>query len=272
LVFQRYFLSVIALSPLLFLTSKSIPRDKATIAELCLLGSINAASTILLTVALVKETSGISAVLTYTQPLFVFCLSALLLRDELQSNRLVGAIIGFCGVLVLSLTKSGFFEILPVSVLLLLMGAFLWAIAIVYYKKRLSHVDPVIATIFQLLIGSLGLVPLIADSEGFFMPLTVTYILLILFLSVVCTALGFALWVYLIREEDVTVLSSSSFSIPVVALILAWLFLGEGLGYLTYVGIVMILFGIYLVNIRRRKGKPSVIELSENLGASHTAS
>lgn len=253
LVLQRYFFSTIALSPLLILLRKCIPRDKESIAKLFLLGVINATSTVCMTLALITETSGISAVISYTQPLFVFCLSAAFLRSEAQMNKLLGAIVGFGGVILLSITKSRFFGILPHSVALLLLGAFLWAVAIVYYKKSLSQINPVVATIFQLLVGSLFLAPLIPASEGFSLPLTRTYMALIFFLSVVNTAAGFTLWVHLIREENVTVLSSSSFAIPMVAVILGWVFLGESVDSAALIGILMILSGVYFVNRPTRK-------------------
>lgn len=144
LVLHRYLVSAIALSPLLILLRKKIPREKDNVAKLLLLGVTNVSSVICTTIALVSEPSGMSAVLTYTQPLFVFCLSALFLTSEVQMGRLLGALVGFCGVILLSMTKSRFFEILPYSAILLLVGAFLWAVAIIYYKKSLSHIDPVV--------------------------------------------------------------------------------------------------------------------------------
>ncbi len=247
-VLQRYFLSAIALSPLLILLRKDIPRDKGNLTKLFLLGVINVTSTICTTLALVVETSGISAVISYTQPIFVFCLSALFLRSEARMNKLLGVIVGFCGVIFLSITESTSLGILPRSVILLVLGAFLWAVAIVYYKISLSHIDPVVTTVFQLLVGSLVLAPLIQASEGFSFPLTRTYVALILFLSVVNTAAGLTLWLYLVREEDVTLLSSSSFAIPMVAVILGAVFLGESVELPALIGIIMILSGVYLVN------------------------
>jgi drug/metabolite transporter (DMT)-like permease len=232
----------------LFFLREEIPKDKGTLLKLFLLGVINALGVICTTIALVTETSGISAILTYTQPLFVFFLSVLFLRSEIHLVRLLGAFVGFFGVTLLATSRSELFHVIPFSSGLLLLGAFLWAVTIVYYKRALSDVNYVVTTMFQLVVGSLFLVPLASVSEGLSLPLTLAYILMIGYLSVFATGIGLLLWIRLMREEDVTVLSSSGFAVPVVALLLGWMLLGERVDLGLLPAILLIVLGVYLVN------------------------
>jgi probable blue pigment (indigoidine) exporter len=140
------------------------------------------------------------------------------------------------------------FHVIPFSSGLLLLGAFLWAVTIVYYKRALSDVNYVVTTMFQLVVGSLFLVPLASVSEGLSLPLTLAYILMIGYLSVFATGIGLLLWIRLMREEDVTVLSSSGFAVPVVALLLGWMLLGERVDLGLLPAILLIVLGVYLVN------------------------
>src|SRR5512136_2475394 len=104
---QRFVLSALVLSPLLVHARKKIRMDRRAIPRLLVLAAINTSSIVPLYWGLVYETSGIGAILTYTQPLFVFCLCVLFLRSEARPVRFLGAFVGFSGVLVLSVERAG---------------------------------------------------------------------------------------------------------------------------------------------------------------------
>lgn len=247
LALARCALSTVGLSLLLILVRGKIRRDEVPPLRLFILGTVNALSVGSTSMGLVHATSGMGALLTYTQPLFVFCLSALFLRSEAKAGRLLGALLGFSGVVVLSIGKSGELGVFAYSELLLLIGAVLWAVAVVYYKTALSHVDPVLTNTLQQAVGVVVLAPL-ASLEGLRFPFVAPYMLMLFFSAVLATCVGQSVWLHLIREEDVTVLSSSSFLIPVVAMFLGWLVLGENVEAESILGMGLILAGVYLVN------------------------
>lgn len=247
-VLHRFLLSSLALSPLLIFLRRKIPQDKETLAKLLLLGVINAVCVASTNIGLVYEKSGVSAILTYTQPLFVFCFAVLFLKEKAGISRLLGVFIGFSGVVALSIGKSNPVEGLSYSSFFLLVGAFLWAVTIVYYKRLLSYVDPVITNVFQLTASALLLAPLASSLEGFSFPLTETYVLIALYTSIFASGIALTLWVYLLREEDATVLSSSSFMVPIVALFFGWLLISENVEVESLLGIGLVMSGVYLVN------------------------
>jgi drug/metabolite transporter (DMT)-like permease len=248
--FQRFVLSALALSPLLIYVRKKIRFDKRAIPKLLVLTAVNTASIVPIYWGLVYETSGIGAILTYTQPLFVFCLCVLFLKSEAKPVRLLGAFVGFSGVVVLSVERAGSIQVSTNigDVLLLLLGAFLWAVAIVYYKKSLSDVDPILTSVIQQALGAVIVAPLALGVEGFSFPLTQSYLVMILYLGIFGSGITVFLWLFLIRDEDVTVLSLSSFLIPMVAVFLGWLFLAENIQPISFLGVGMILAGLYLTN------------------------
>lgn len=248
---DRLALSALLLSPLLFLVRGRMPRDKRTLLKLLVLGTVNALSIVSTYTGLVHTGSGIAAILTYTQPLFVFCFSALFLRSEAKVSTFIGAFIGFFGVVVLSIGKSSTLGGFAHSEFLLLMGALLWAITIVYYKKALSHVDPVLTNALQQAVGVIVLAPVASNLEGFRFSFATQYVLMIMYSAVFATCVGATLWLNLVREEDVTVLSSSSYLIPMVAVSLGWLLLGEDIELGSILGMGLILAGVYLVNRSR---------------------
>lgn len=246
---QRFSLSALTLAPILLYVRSSVPKDRATILKLLTLGAINASAIIPMYSGVVYETSGVSSILTFTQPLFVFLLCVLFLKSEVKPVMILGAFVGFSGIIVLSLERAD--SILAsggVGDVLLVLGAFLWAVAIVYYKKNLGNVDPTLASVIQQSVGAVILAPLALSVEGLSFPLAQPYLMMILYLSVFGSGITVWVWLRLVREEDVTVLSLSTFLIPMIAVFLGWLLLAESIRPVSLLGMGMILTGLYLTN------------------------
>lgn len=246
---QRFALSAVTLTPILIYVGSRIPKDGSTVKKLLILGVVNTSAIIPMYWGVVYETSGVSSILTYTQPLFVFCLCVLFLKSEAKPERLLGAFVGFSGVIVLSLGRAGS---VPASAgvgdVLLLLGAFLWAVSVVYYKKNLGNVDPILTTVIQQSLGAVIVAPLAVSVEGFTFPLVQPYLMMILYLSILNSGVTLWLWMHLIREEDVTVIALSTFLIPMIAVFLGWLLLAENVRPISLLGMGMVVTGLYLTN------------------------
>ncbi len=245
-VLQVLLLSAATLSPILIFARKRIHADMKTILKLVLLGVINALMMLMTLLGLVHEASGVGAVLNYAQPLFVFFLSILFLKGEAKVGRLLGALMGFSGVVVLSIGGS---LLADSYACFLVAGAFLWAVMILFYKKLLGNVSPVLTCVMQQSVGAACLLPLAIawDLRSFSFPFEPDYVVMILYSSVLAYGVAAVLWIRLIGEEDVTVLSSSSYLVPATAVILGWFFLGETPGASSILGMSLILLGVYLV-------------------------
>ena len=250
-VLHRFVLSTIALSPIFIVMRKKIPKDGWSLLKLLVLSIINVLGVVMTNIGLVGESSGIGAVLTYTQPLFVFCLAVPFLKEAATPIKVLGTVIGFLGVTVLSLDRIGSFTFN--STFTMILGAFLWAVTVIYYKKLLSQVDPLITSFFQLSMGTIPLAALSFATGGIAIPRDLNYLLILLYTSVGASAIGWTLWLLLLREEDAIVLSGSSFIVPMIALIFGWLILGEEIQVRSIVGSALILVGVYLVNLQARR-------------------
>lgn len=250
-VFQRFLVSVAALFPVAILFRKRMPRDSHTLVRLVLLCLIFVSIIIVQAIGLVRESSGIGAVLTYTQPLFVFWLAVPFLSEKITAFKLLGLIIGFFGVLILSWDRIS--ALAFDSDLMMLLGAFLWAVAVVYYKKYLNHVDPFVTHFLQLSVGALPLAALSLLTNSFAFPGDIVYLWIVLYSSVGALAVGNIVWLRLLREEEATTLSGSTLIIPAVALIFGWQLLGETLITASLVGSSLTLGGVYLINLRRKR-------------------
>ena len=249
--FHQSLIVTIVLVPFLFVTKRQVPRNPNTLLHLLVYGLVNGVNVVISNMGLVGESSGISAMLTFTQPLLVFILSVTFLHESVQTRKLVGVLLGLIGVSILSIRPDEQFNDVSPFSLLLLFGAFLWASSTIYFKKFLGHVDVIVITALQFTIGSgmLGVLSILVDGT---VPIDFVledpvYLSLLLFNALAVSVFGTVIWLFLLRRETATNLSTYGFLIPVIALFVGWSMLGESLNLLSLLGSGLILVSMYTV-------------------------
>ena len=236
------------LMPFLVTMRDRLPRDARVLGRVVIFSLLNALSIALVNLGLMHESSGIGAVLVFTQPLMVFVISVVLLHEKASSLRLIGVLTGLAGTTTISLKEGvGLIPAFSYATLLLILGAFAWALAAVYYKKYLNNLDVIVATTLQFAVGFVVMLAFSMVSEGFVFPLVSQYLEILLYVSLGSSILGTVIWLYLLGREDATTLSSYGFIVPIIALIFGWWLLGESITERYYLGTILIVSGIYLV-------------------------
>lgn len=253
----RLLIASATLLPFIVWRRKSLPKDASTWFKLFLLSVINAVGMTSTHIGTLYEVSGLSSILTYTQPLFVFCLAILLLGEKVCVAKVLGVSVGFLGVATIYAGRLSYSPSNSTAVLLLILGALTWAIIIIGYKKFLSHVSPEIVNIMQLLIGAIFLLTAAIAFEGLAFSSHPFYISSMLYVSIPGTAVGFTIWFTLIRKEEAAVVSASSLIVPAVAFVAGCLLLGEPIDYPSLIGFALVLAGVYLVNRPQNRTKLS---------------
>ena len=255
LLLHRFLISLAILFPLFLVLRKKLPRDMGTLAKQVIYGVLYTSVNATQLVGMVGESSGISAVITYTQPLFVLGMAAPLLNERITTSKIVGAIIGFTGVAILLINQMNFFTL--ESSLVLLLTAFLWAISVVFYKKFLGLADPFVAVFLQMVIGSVLFIALDIGVGSLIFPTNMEYVLIVLYSSIAGLAIANILWLRLLGEEEATTLSSSVLLVPAVALLFGWALLGENFGFESLLGSALTLGGVFLANLSRNRSHAS---------------
>lgn len=253
LLLERFLISVVVLFPFFFMFRKKLPRDLGTLAKLTIYCLIYVSMNTAQIVGLVRESSGIGAVITYTQPLLVLCLASLFLNEKITANKILGVAVGFIGVVILFLNAAGSFTV--GSSLIMFFAAFLWAVSVIYYKKFLNHVDPFIAVFLQLAIGSVLFTALDLGMNSLNFPTNAQYIAIVVYSSAGGLALGNVFWLHLLRDEEAITLSSSTLLVPAVALLFGWQFLGESLNLESLLGSALTLVGVCLTIFAKNRSR-----------------
>lgn len=198
---------------------------------------------------------GLATVLANAQPLIAAGLAYFVLGEWLGPRRRVGLSLGFAGILLIALPSfsGASANSTPIGVGYVLLGAVGVAVGNVLLKRLAgraclpSHrqVDLLMATGWQFILGG---VPLLLAAQVFEAPVQVVwspaFVIVLLTLGLLGTALAFALWFSLLHRGELTRLNTFTFLTPVIALIIGMLFFSESLSLMEMAGIVLIMAGV----------------------------
>ncbi|GAB2699266.1 DMT family transporter [Paenibacillus thermoaerophilus] len=201
--------------------------------------------------------SGLFSAIVFLQPVLVGVFSWLWLGESMNGVKIAGLLLGFFGVAVIS--SGGMSGHISVAGVLLALGSALsWAAGTVYVKKVGSRVDPIWLVSLQMIAGGLLMTAAGTAIESWsdvsWQP---AFILDLLFISVFVIALGWLVFYRLIDSGEAGRMASFTFLIPLVAILIGTLFLGEPFTAALAAGLLMIVASIYLVN--RKKGGTGVV-------------
>jgi drug/metabolite transporter (DMT)-like permease len=197
--------------------------------------------------------SALAAVLNGTVPLFAIVLAAMVLADEpVTVNRLVGLVVGFAGVVLLTSPglREGFGGSLPGQ--LALIGASISYAAAGVYARRTVRGVPALTSAF-LEVGFafvITLVLAVAFGSPWASRIEPEALLSVAWLGLIGSGLAFLAFFYLLERWGATRTSLVAYLLPVVGIILGVLVLQEAVSLPMLIGTALIIGGIALANSR----------------------
>lgn len=204
-------------------------------------------------------TSGESAILTFTNPLLVIIISALLYRLTYRFSQWMGVILGLAGVL---LTFGSHMSFSP-GTWIGIGGAVSFAVSTLLIKRWGDRYDTFVLTAYQMLAGGAVLLLLSTWTEKPYFIVNPTSVAVLLWLTLVCSIIQFSLWFYLLQHSDPAQTSSYLFLTPFFGVLSSWILLQEQVQWFVGAGGVLIGVGIFLVN--RRSSAQKTKERSSEL-------
>jgi drug/metabolite transporter (DMT)-like permease len=258
LVFLRVVVGAAILAVIVVATRTPFPRDARTIGHLAVLGAVNIAIPFwLIGWAEQHIDSGLAGVLQSTAPFFTLVIAATFVHDEhITRGRLAGIGLGFLGILVLSadnladLGSPGGPERLAGE--LAVVGASLsYAIGNTYARRALRRTRPLVLSFGQvgwsvILVGALAL---LVDG-GVTLPAVPEAAFAVAWLGAVGTGFAYIVFFRLLTGWGPTRASLVAYLLPVVAVILGVVVLGEAVDALFLAGAALIVAGVWVVNRR----------------------
>lgn len=207
-------------------------------------------------IGLTKIHASLAAVIISTIPLLVPVGAYLLLSERVTRLNILGILISFLGVLIVILNRNFSLNAEPVGLILMLLAVFC-AVGYTLMVKRLTErYNAYSITTYQNIFGALMFLPLFlifdlrefAQAEHSLRP-----ILNLGYLSIFGSSIAFILFNYSVKTIGATRTEIFSNLIPVLTAVFAYFMLGEELGLKKIIGIIVVLAGLFLSQVKSRK-------------------
>lgn len=197
--------------------------------------------------------SGLAAILNATTPLFTVLVAHLATADEkLNAGRVAGLLFGFAGVIVMIGPDALHALDRDVTAQLACLAAALsYAFAGVYGRRFRGEPSLRVAT-GQLVASSVLLLPVVAlVDQPWTVPLpSIRTAGALVALAVLSTALAYVIFFRILGRAGATGISLVTFLIPISAILLGTLILGEQLAVRQFVGMIAITLGLAAIDGR----------------------
>ncbi|TKH46792.1 EamA family transporter [Paenibacillus terrae] len=200
------------------------------------------------TVGLRYLPAGLFSTLVFLQPILLGLFSWLWLGERMFTMKVIGLVLGFGGVIVISSGgMAGHLSVL--GIVLGLASGLCWALGTIYMKKKSKQLDSIWAVTMQLIFGGIMLNGIGLTTEKWSdIHWTPSFIGILLFISVFVIAMGWMIYFKLIDNGEAGTVGSYTFMIPVLSTIFSMVILKESLTLTFVVGLVLIAGSVYLVN------------------------
>lgn len=256
----RFGLAFLVMWIVLLVLHRPLPgngKDRWTAIWLGILN--NAAYLGLAFVAFKTTSSSMVALIASLMPLVTVALAWPVLGERLTLRKLLGLVFGTGGAwFILWHRLDGDLQIDdPFGLIIAMVGMTCLACGTILYKKRGAHADPMAMNAVQALSASVVLLPFAMMTESFGdIQFGWTFLWTQAYTVVVMTFGALMLWFALIRRIGAGAASAFHFLNPGLAMLLAWLALGEPVTITDVTGLIPVAIGILMVNWPARKSTP----------------
>ena len=199
-------------------------------------------------------TASNAALIIATIPIFTLITEYTFFKQKIRVYKIGGIILSILGV---------YFLIDPVGTLqsssgrivgnFFMLGACLsWVTYVIISKKLRNLYSGLVLTTYHSIFGTLFLIPLSLMERSAWITLNPSVWLHILYLSIICSAVCYFLYLFALSKLEATVVSSYINIIPIVGALGGVLILDERLFPVQIIGAIAILGGVIIVNLKRR--------------------
>jgi drug/metabolite transporter (DMT)-like permease len=184
---------------------------------------------------------GTASLLIATAPIYATLLATALLGERPTRRRWTGSVIAFAGSAAITVSHGVSFG---AAALVVLAAAVMQAIFHTAQKPLLSRYTGFEVTVYAIWAGTLFILPWTGSLVHALPHADARAIGSAVFLGIAPSAIGFVLWAYAMARMDVGRATSSLYLVPAVAVLVAYVWLGEVPGMVELVGGAVALAGV----------------------------
>ncbi len=189
---------------------------------------------------------GRAAVLTYTMPVWATIFASIFGYEKINISIIISLIFGMTGILFLSLEINIFDNLF--GFLITLCAGLSWAIGTMIVKYGGIKSDGLIVAGWQQIIGIIPIIPfaLYLDLNNFGL-IDYRHILIIIYGIFFSSAYTYWAYFTILQKFSVNVTSISVMAVPILAILVDYIFVGVVFSEFDLLALIFIVSGIYIV-------------------------
>ncbi|WP_368031061.1 DMT family transporter [Arcobacter sp. s6] len=250
----RFFIAFWILLIIAYVLKVPIPKSKKEFFQIAFAGSLTVGTfSIGVFLSISYGVSGaLNALIIALQPIVVTFLALKFLNEEINKRIWLGLIMGFIGVefVVISKLDTSYDSI--VGIFWSIVGLLGLSFGSLYQKKYCTGMNLYSGGAIQTLSSTILVVPFLF-FEDIQIIWNTDFIIALLYMSVGVSIGALSLLYIMIKNGEVSKVSSIFYLVPVSAAIVSYFLLGETMQWNVIVGIVTVLIGITLINKKEKK-------------------
>jgi drug/metabolite transporter (DMT)-like permease len=249
LALLRFLVASAVLSVYAVFTRMRLPK-KQDLGAIALMGFLGiTAYHLLLNYGELTVTAGAASLLVNTAPIFTALLAIAFLGERLSLNRWVGIAISFTGVVLIT---GGEAKGLTVDwgASLILLSAVCISGYMILQKSFLRKYSALQLTTYIIWAGTIFLLPFLPSLIKTLPTAPISATIAVVYLGVFPSAIAYATWAYVLAQIPASRAATMLYLVPVLAILVAWVWLSEVPTVLSLIGGGIVLSGVVLVNSR----------------------
>jgi drug/metabolite transporter (DMT)-like permease len=249
LALLRFLVGSVILAVYAILTRLPLPmrEDWGAIALIGFLGIT--AYHLLLNYGEISVTAGAASLLVNTAPIFTALFSLAFLGERLSLRKWLGIAISFIGVVIITVSKSQGLS-LDLGSLLILCSAICISIYMIIQKPYLKKYTALQLTTYIIWAGTIFLLPFLLSLIKTMSTAPINATLAGVYLGIFPSAIAYTTWAYILAQIPASRAATLLYLVPVLAIIVAWVWLQEIPTISSLIGGAIVLSGVVLVNTR----------------------
>ena len=201
--------------------------------------------------------AGTSAMLIQISPVLIALLATLFLGERFTTWLGLGLVLAFAGVVLIGVSQPGGHNDVA-GVLLCLLAALVYSIALVVQKPLVSRLSALHVTWLACTVGAVVCLPFAGQLVDNTRDASASDIWWVVYLGLFPTAIAFTTYAFALRHMTASSLGITTYLVPPLTIVMGWLFLGETPPGMAYVGGALALVGVAVARrkLRARKVVP----------------